>query len=121
MALIVLQLLLRQGECGFTHQPRHGNLDPFWPRPLSMRSTTGAVSAALPQGPRDFFTRRALCLAETHLAWISRVAQHGPHRRPIPPRRSRARWNSPLTQQASDGIDAQALLGVGIEYQPHHI
>src|ERR1700686_1214175 len=121
MALIVLQLLLRQSERRITHQPRHGNLDPFWPRPLSMRATTVAVPTSLPQGPRDLFTRRALCLAETRFASISRVAQHGPHRRPIPPRRSRARWNSPLTQQAGDGIDAQALLGVGIEYQPHHI
>src|SRR5579864_5897861 len=121
MALIVLQLLLRQSECRITHQRRYGNLDPFWARALSMRATTVAVPASLPQGPRDFLTRRALRLAEACFALISRIAQHGPHRRPFPPRRSPAGWDSAIVQEAADGIDAQSILGVGVEYQPHYI
>ena len=121
MALILLQLLLRQSEGCVTHQRRYGNLDPFWARALSMRATTVAVPTSLPQGPRYFLTRRALRLAEACLALISRVAQHGPHCGPFPPRRSRASGNSAIIQQAGDGIDAHALLGVRVEYQPHHI
>src|SRR5712671_2605297 len=121
MALILLQLLLRQSEGCVTHQRRYGNLDPFWARALSMRATTVAVPTSLPQGPRYFLTRRALRLAEACLALISRVAQHGPHCGPFPPRRSRASGNSAIIQQAGDGIDAHALLGVRVEYQPHYI
>jgi hypothetical protein len=86
-----------------------------------MRATTAAVATSLPQGPRDFLTRRALRLAKACFALISRVAQHGPHRRPFPPRRSRAGEDSAIIQQAGNGIDAQSLLGVRVEYQPHHI
>src|SRR5437588_11154 len=117
MALILLQLLLRQSEGCVTHQRRYGNLDPFWARALSMRATTVAVPTSLPQGPRDFLTRRALRLAEACLALISRIAQHRPHRRPFPPRRSPAGWDSAIVQQAGDGIDAQSLLGVRVEYR----
>src|SRR3984893_19597183 len=113
MALILLQLFLRQSEGHITHQRRYGHPDPFWARALSMRATTVAVPTSLPQGPRDFLARRALRLAEACLALIGRIAQHGPHCRPFPPRRSPASGNSPLTQQAGDGIDAKALLGVG--------
>src|SRR5260370_23410802 len=121
MALIVLQLLLRQGEGRVLFRSRHGNLDPFWTRALSMRATTVAVSTSLPQGPRDFLTRRALRLAEACFALISRIAQHGPHRRPFPPRRSRAGWDAAIIQQAGDRIDAESLLGVRVEYQPNYI
>src|SRR6266550_4653129 len=116
MALIVFQLLLRQSECGITHQRRHGDLDPFWTRALSIGATTVAVSTSLSQGPRDFLTRRALRFAEACFALISRIAQHGPHRRPFPPRRSLAGWDSAIIQQAGDGIDAQSLLCVRVEY-----
>src|SRR5258708_37647351 len=107
MALIVLQLLLRQGEGRITHQRRHGNLDPFWTRALSMRATTVAVPTSLPQGTRDFLARRALRLAEACLALISRIAQHSPHRRPFPPRRrlsvsDRTRfWNETLAKPSA--------------------
>ena len=121
MALILLQLLLRQSEGRITHQRRYGNLDPFWARALSMRATTVAVPTSLPQGPRDFLARRALRLAEACLALISRIAQHGPHCRTFPPRRSPAGWDSAIIQQAGDGMDAQSLLGIRVEYQPHHI
>src|ERR1700680_1830258 len=121
MALILLLLLLRQSEARITHQRRYGNLDPFWARALSMRATTVAVPTSLPQGPRDFLARRALRFAKACFASISRIAQHGPHRRPFPPRRSPAGWDSALIQQAGDGIDAESLLGVGVEYQPHHL
>src|SRR6266576_5554901 len=121
MALILLQLLLRQSEGGITHQHRYGNLDPFWARALSMRATTVAVPTSLPQGPRGFFPRRALRLAEACLTLISRIAQQGPHRRPFPPGRSGPSWDSAIIQQAGNGIDAESLLGVGVEYQPHHI
>src|SRR5712691_1074126 len=121
MALIVLQLLLRQGEGRITHQRRHGNLDPFWTRALSMRATTVAVSTSLPQGPCDFLTRRALRLAESCFALISRIAQHAPHRIPFPPRRSPAGWDSAIIQQAGDRIDAESLLGVRVEYKPNYI
>src|ERR1700736_4815268 len=73
MALILLQLFLRQSEGHITHQRRYGNLDPFWARALSMRATTVAVPTSLPQGPRDFLARRALRLAEACLALISRM------------------------------------------------
>src|SRR5437879_5774429 len=99
MALILLQLLLRQSEGRVTHERRYGNLDPFWARALSMRATTVAVPTSLPQGPRDFLTRRALRLAEACLALISRIAQHRPHRRPFPPQRSPAGWDSAIVQQ----------------------
>jgi hypothetical protein len=121
MALIVLQLLLRQSERRFTHQRRYGNLNPFRARSLSMRATTTAVSTSLPQGPRDLLTHRALRLAKARFALISRIAQRGPHRRPFPPRRSPAGWDSAIVQQAGDGIDAESLFGVRVEYQPHHI
>src|ERR1700730_2329685 len=114
MALILLQLLLRQSEGHITYQRRYGNLDPFWARALSMRATTVAVPTSLPQGPRDFLARRALRLAEACLALISRIAQHSPHRRSFPPRRSPAGWDSAIIQQAGDGIDAESLLGVGV-------
>src|SRR5579863_988498 len=100
MALIVLQLLLRQSECRITHQRRYGNLDPFSARALSMRATTIAMSTSLPQGPRDLLTGRVLRFAEACFALISRIAQHGPHRRPFPPRRSPAGWDWPIIQQA---------------------
>src|ERR1700730_19034073 len=86
-----------------------------------MCATTTAVSTSLPQGPRDFLTSRALRLAKACFALVCRIAQHGPHRRPFPPRRSPAGWGSAIIQQAGDGIDAESLLGVGVEYQPHHI
>ena len=121
MELIVLQLLLRQSERRFAHQRRYGNLNPFPARPLSMRATTTAVSTSLPQGPRDLLTHRALRLAKAGFALISRIAQHGPHRRPFPPRRSPAGGDPAIVQQAGDRIDADSLLGVGVEYQSHHI
>src|SRR5262249_53891909 len=121
MALILLQLLLRQSECRITHQRGNGNLDPFWARALSMRATTVAVSTSPPQWSRDFLTRRALRLAEACLALIGRIAQHGPHCGPFPPRRSGPSRDSVIIQQAGDGVDAESLLGVGVEYQPHHI
>src|SRR5438477_129794 len=48
MALILLQLLLRQSEGCVTHQRRYGNLDPFWSRALSMRATTLAGPTPMP-------------------------------------------------------------------------
>src|SRR6266545_3623448 len=107
MALILLQLFLRQSECRITHQRRYRNFNPFWTWALSMRATTVAASTSLTQWPRDFFMRRALRLAEARFALISRVAQHGPHRRPFPPRRSLAGGNSAIIQPAGDRIDAQ--------------
>src|ERR1700722_16009466 len=68
-----------------------------------------------------FLRARALRLAEACLTLISRIAQHGPYRRPFPPRRSRPSWDSATIQQAGSNIDAQSLLGVGVEYQPHYI
>src|SRR6266851_6257670 len=120
MVLIPLHLFLRQGKRLFTDKRRHRNFYPLRAWPL----VPGVVDAA-----RYSFLAMAvsplrwphLLFAVTSFSLVSRISQHLPHHRRVPPCLPRARWHLVFIQQVGNGVDAHSCLRVSFKHQLHHL
>jgi hypothetical protein len=103
-----------------THQGGHWNFDPILTRAFMIRAVASCMSLALTPWPCDALPRPQFGFAEASSAYISRIAQHCPHRRSFPPGDSFARRDLALVEHSRDRIDAARLFNVGLKYKAHH-
>ena len=99
----------------------HWNFDPILTWPFMTGAVASCMSLTLTQWSCDPLPRPQLGLAEARSSYVSRIAQHRPHRRSFPPRDSFASRDSALVEHSRNRIDAGRLLNVSLEHKAYHI
>ena len=110
-----------QREHLFRHQRRHRNLNPVRAGTLMTTNVATGQGLPLPQRARDALPRSLFGLAIASGSPICGIAQHAPNCGSFPTALPRPRRDLPIIQHASDSVDAESLLGIGLKHHPHHL